>query len=291
VRILFLTSRPYLPQKIGGVESNTHETILELKARGHFCAVLSGLAPENSLLTIKNRIKFKVLNQKSPVDHNMGYPVARVWNVLSALEEAKKQFSPDIAILLPSDGKAAALSFSLARLGIKSVLHLHDVEFGELGDPHHMCLSGIFACSGFTRSSFEKKFKLQTKVSLNIFRRENYECVPTGRNVTFINPVDVKGRDIAIELARRNPRVPFMFVEGWQLRPDDRERLFKTISRLPNIEWHNPVSDMRRILQVDPHPLGSESMGRSMGESFKRGPDIRYPGVGQRHWWVARVGW
>jgi glycosyltransferase involved in cell wall biosynthesis len=85
---------------------------------------------------------------------------------------------------------------------------------------------------------------------LNIFRRENYECAPKGRNVTFINPVDVKSRDIAIELARRNPRVPFLFVEGWQLRPDDRERLFKTISRLSNIEWHNPVSDMRRIYKV-----------------------------------------
>jgi hypothetical protein len=160
VRILFLTSRPYLPQKIGGVESNTHETILALKARGHFCPVLSGLALGNSLLTIEKRIKFKVLNRKLPVDRNMGYPVARVWNVLSALEEAKKQFSPDIAILLPSDGKAAALSFSLARLGIKSVLHLHDVEFGESGDPPITC-----ACLAYLRARVLLEVRLKKSLS------------------------------------------------------------------------------------------------------------------------------
>ena len=86
MRILFITSRPYLPQKVGGVESNTHETILAMKKRGHECAVLSGLAAKREFLVFHNRFKSKLFNDSAPFDHRMGYTVARVWNVNNAIK-------------------------------------------------------------------------------------------------------------------------------------------------------------------------------------------------------------
>lgn len=68
-----------------------------------------------------------------------------------------------------------------------------------------------------------------------------------GKKVTFVNPVPVKGRDIAIELARRNPSTQFLFVVCWQLKSEDKQSMLTSIENLPNIEWSNRVSDMGKI--------------------------------------------
>lgn len=133
------------------------------------------------------------MNYKPPVDYQMSYAVARVWDVLDAIAETHKWFSADVVVLLPSDGQVRKLSCSLAELGIKSVLHLQDVEFGELGNPNRMCISGIFACSKFTARSFQNKFNLRSEVSHNIFQRDRYECAGTGEKSYFCQSGSCEG--------------------------------------------------------------------------------------------------
>ncbi|UZD66509.1 glycosyltransferase [Marinobacter sp. AN1] len=227
MRILFLTNRPYLPQKVGGAESSTHEMIQALERRGHSCMVLSGFVATTNWLGLRNRVRRKILRHKAPTDYVMGYPVSRTWKISIALEKIKNSFQPDVAVLLPSNGGAYNLAKILHKENIPAVLHLRDVEFQSLGNPNQMHLAGFIANSKFTAQAFEQKYGTRPTVIYNVFDRAQYECSAIGTYVTFINPILLKGQAIALELARKNPDIPFLFVEGWQQKIEDKQSLLK----------------------------------------------------------------
>lgn len=248
MRILFVTTRPYLPQKVGGAESSTHDLIDALSKRGVNCTVLCRLSPSYDSLYISNRIRNKVFRQSFPFDRVMGYPVFRTWDIKEAIFSTCKSFKPDVAVLIPCDGLAEGISADLLEAGVPSVLYLHDVEFGELGNPKNMALCGIVANSKFTSRSFNAFFGFSAPpVVHNIFERKNYVTKSSQEYVTFINPVPVKGLPLMLELVRKNPDIPFLFVEGWPL--DNREKidLLLELKSLKNVKWLNRVLDMRRI--------------------------------------------
>src|SRR3546814_12006849 len=53
MKILFATGHGYLPQRVGGSETSSHELILALQEQGDRCAVLSAL-PANAWLALRN---------------------------------------------------------------------------------------------------------------------------------------------------------------------------------------------------------------------------------------------
>src|SRR3546814_16284686 len=59
LRILFATGHGYLPQRVGGSETSSHELILALQEQGHHCAVLSALQG-NGWLAFSNRVAMKL---------------------------------------------------------------------------------------------------------------------------------------------------------------------------------------------------------------------------------------
>jgi glycosyltransferase involved in cell wall biosynthesis len=65
--------------------------------------------------------------------------------------------------------------------------------------------------------------------------------------VTFINPVPVKGVDLAIEIAALCPEIPFCFVRGWPLRISGLMELRRKLRRLGNVVLREPTSDMRAV--------------------------------------------
>ena len=68
-----------------------------------------------------------------------------------------------------------------------------------------------------------------------------------GRFVTFINPVPMKGLDLAIEIARKCPDIPFLFVECWPQSKEVWQNLAQRIAAVPNITLKRSVLDMRQI--------------------------------------------
>ena len=284
LRIMFLTNRPYLPQKVGGAESSTHEMIEALSKRGNVCAVLSGLGAQPSFLQYKNRLKSKIFNEISPVDHSMGYPVYRGWSVKEAIPEIVEKVNPDVAILMPCDGYANEYTHVLAKSCVPTVLHLRDAEFDALGDPHEMNLVGVFSNSNFIADKFHDNFNIETSVFYNVFEREKYEVPEAGRFVTFINPVEIKGLEIALELARLNPSIPFLFVEGWQLKVKEKQRLFDQLKSLSNVKWYPRVLDMRKVysqtrLLIVPSQ-SEEAWGRVVTEAHMSGIPVIASEVG-----------
>lgn len=284
MRILFLTNRPYLPQKVGGAESSTDAMIKALEARGNSCMVLAALLPGLNWLSLKNKIRRKVTGHSAAIDRAAGYPVARGWDLTSAIKETKERFSPDVAILLPSTGGFRKLADSLYDAGIPVVLHLRDVDFQALGDPRNASLAGVISNSRFTSNLFKKEFGLESKVIYNIFNRDSYKTTAQDQYVTFINPVEVKGRKIALELARNNPDIKFLFVEGWRLNEEDKQELLKITKQLGNVIWLDRLHDMRKVysktrILLVPSQL-EEAWGRVVSEAHVSGIPVLASDIG-----------
>ena len=65
--------------------------------------------------------------------------------------------------------------------------------------------------------------------------------------VTLINPHPHKGLNVALDMARLCPDIPFLFVLTWDLSPEDRAALDRNLASLKNISLHPAVQDMRQI--------------------------------------------
>jgi glycosyltransferase involved in cell wall biosynthesis len=57
----------------------------------------------------------------------------------------------------------------------------------------------------------------------------------------------VKGLDIALNIARQCPHIPFSFVEGWAISERDRSKLQQKIAALPNVKLVKSQKDMRKV--------------------------------------------
>jgi glycosyltransferase involved in cell wall biosynthesis len=105
-----------------------------------------------------------------------------------------------------------------------------------------------------------------------VFRRTDYATRVTGAMVTFINPVAVKGVDLALQIAALCPQIPFAFVRGWPLGVTQEARLKRKIRRLGNVVLLDRRTDMRtiyrdtRILLV-PSQWEDETWGRVVSEA------------------------
>jgi glycosyltransferase involved in cell wall biosynthesis len=62
-----------------------------------------------------------------------------------------------------------------------------------------------------------------------------------------VNLVEVKGLDLAYEIALACPDIPFLFLEGWPLSHRLLEKVGRMRAGAANITWHGRVLDMRPI--------------------------------------------
>jgi len=91
------------------------------------------------------------------------------------------------------------------------------------------------------------------------------------RHVLFVNPVHVKGVEIAFAIAKLRPDIHFIFLEGWPLGRDKFSQLKKRGESLGNVTVVRRTSDMRiyygqaRILMVP--STCEEAWGRVVTEA------------------------
>ena len=85
-----------------------------------------------------------------------------------------------------------------------------------------------------TNSEFMSN-ELKQRLSLNYFpayiypivKYDSYKTNCSRDSILFINPSPQKGLDIALELAKSTPEIPYIFLEGWDVA---NKALFKSIS-------------------------------------------------------------
>ncbi len=245
MKFLFVSGFQHLPQMYGGVMSNTHEIALELMRRGHDVSVAANLLP-NGYVGFSTRLMGRLNPKKQFADHVMGYPTYRRWNVVRALPSLVEAIRPDIAVVQPSQHIATARE--LNRLAVPVIVYFHDVLFDRMdGNPNELANATFLANSQFTARQYKKVYGIDSVVIPPVFKVENYLGRRRPRNVTFVNPQSFKGSDIALELVRRCPEIPFSFVESWELPKQQKELIHRQMEACPNLELSGCTMNMKGI--------------------------------------------
>ena len=274
MKILFATGTPYLPQVLGGVEVSTHELATELIVRGHAVSVLARLS-YNGLYGLRTGLA-AALRRQSPCADDLGYPVIRSrepWKLIANVA------APDVAVI--QNGNPVKMVGAFAKRGIPTIIYHHGLGFESWpvvpapGHPAHLPVAGYLSLSQFTADRFRRRYDIVTEVIPPVFRPERYRTERREKYVTFINPVAVKGVELALAIADRCPTIPFCFVKGWPLSPLARWRLKARLKALPNVTFvegaeMTAVYRETRVLLV-PSQWEAETWGRVASEAHYSG--------------------
>ncbi len=249
MKILFVTGHKYLPQVYAGLQTSTDELCKGLLGRGHRVCVLAGLMPGGWLgwtSRLKARLRSHFTRHSVARDTGLGYPVWRSWFPWDNVAYVARKEKPDLIVVMAVEPVRMALAAKLT--GIPILIQLMDVEFEKHGGAFEDL--GKIACianSGFTANKYREAYGIDSGVIYPFISPEKYETQTSRENVTFINPVTEKGRDVAIEIARLCPEIPFSFVEGWPLSTKKRYTLMHDLSALSNVSLSASQEDMRKV--------------------------------------------
>jgi len=246
MKLLFVTGQKYLPQVHGGTQFSTHQLCRSLLHRGHEVAVLGGFM-HGGLFAWKCKIQRRLLRRTVSRDTLIGYPVWRSWCPWNEVEYVAKKEKPDLIVVVSAD--TLRLGIAAKRTGIPIMLDFHDVNseypvgaFKILGENVRSV-----ANSRFTADRCRTMYGINPTVIYPFIAKEKYRTETTKENVTFINPVKIKGRDVALEIARLCPDIPFSFVEAWPLSAQERQELIQKVSTLRNVTLLAVQKDMRKV--------------------------------------------
>jgi glycosyltransferase involved in cell wall biosynthesis len=249
MRILFVTSHPHLPQLFGGLQTSTDQLGKGLMARGHHVAILSGLMPKG-YLALKSRIAMQVNQRlsgcKVAKDRSLGYTTWRTWFPWEATAYVAREEKADLIVVM--SGNAVRIALATKAANIPLLIQLQNVEF-QLDGGRFEELSDIpcIANSRFTADKYRNTYGFQSTVIYPFMSLSEYRTKTSRENVTFINPHPQKGRDIALEIAKRCPEIPFAFVEAWPLEGNLKRELLQKLASLPNVTLLPAQKDMRNL--------------------------------------------
>lgn len=248
LKILFATGHGYLPQRVGGSESSSHELILALRELGHECAVLAHLQG-NGWLALRNRVMMKLSGRRLIADNRPGYRVHRAWFPVEHVQEAVDRERPDVVLVQAGEPLRMAEAFQAT--GLPLIVYLRDVEFYELGgDPAAFPGLRYLANSRFVAERFQTTYGPLPQVIRPLFRAERYATPRRPQQVTFVNPHPLKGVDLAFEVAALCPEIPFCFVEGWPMNRAEKAALERRVAAHTNVRLQARTHDMRQVYQA-----------------------------------------
>jgi len=275
MKIVLASGTPYLPQVRGGVEVNTHEIATELIARGHSVRVLTRLSYRDAF-GLRARL-VQGFSSRGVRDDDLGYEVLRARQPSALVPRMER---PDVVVIQNGDPWPVTTAF--AKRGVPSLVYLHGLGFdawprqAEAAGSERIPACGFLSISEFVKRRFEARHGIFTRVIVPIHRRERYVGgTRDPRFVTLVNPVAVKGVDLALEIARRCPDIPFCFVKGWPLGLAEARRLRARVAQLANVTLREN-SDMAEVygftrLLLVPSQWEAETWGRVATEAQYNG--------------------
>ena len=272
LRILLVSDHGYLPDRTGGREVSTHELATRYSNDGHAVTVLTrdhipGYRPRS--IAGAARYSRSWLSRRRS-ERELRYRVHRSPNVQQSMRELLDRHRFDLTVL-QFDEPQKNLDFNLPA-GSRYAVYIRDAK--DIAGMSAATFPGsvaLAANSCFTAAAVGKQIGRDVPVIVPYVEKDRYVTRPDGSFVTFVNPVAVKGAELAFAIAEACPELPFLFVEGWPLSGRAQRELTARIRRIPNIEYRRRVSDMRsiyrqtRVLLVPSQ--WAESWGRVVTES------------------------
>jgi glycosyltransferase involved in cell wall biosynthesis len=249
MKILFATSRIYLPEALGGGERDMDALVRGLQHRGHRVEVVSSLAPGLRLLAYRARRLLSGRRSLAARDLRNGYPTYRAWHWLvpDLLLARLKTFQPDLVV---SQVEADYdIAHTAVQMGVPTLLRF--ISAGILKWPSRPVDNGLLTLtsnSTFLQERVQRDLGRSSEVLFPIVDRHQYAVARRRAEfVTLINPVPAKGVDLALAMAALLPHRRFLFVESWRLTPNQRRTLRGQLTKHPNVRLRRSTLDMRRI--------------------------------------------
>lgn len=247
MRVLFIHSRPYLPQNLGGLETTTDDLCRELAALGHQGAVMCSIGRAD-LLWVRNRLTSRLTGRLYPRDSYAGVPVYRGHLEREGLPQVIEDFRPDALVVAGGSEASFELAPVCVRTGLPSFLYFHELR-GLRRNPGLKLPPelGLFTNSQYTARAVREVTGRDSVVVPPLVDRSAYQTVSSRRFVTMVNPRKVKGGETAFALVKACSDIPFLFVEAWQGDDEFVTALRAAARSTPNLTWRAPTTDMRRV--------------------------------------------
>ena len=196
MRVLFITASAYLPQARGGMQSSANELCIALKNRGHRVAVLAGFKP-NGFVGWKSRLKMEINRRRCGFSVSREImPEYRLWRARlpwDALGHVVGEEKPDVVVVM--SGQPLRMALAAKRSHIPVVMLLQNVEFHLLGGSFDELGNVVcVANSRFTAGKYRATFGISPRVIYPFVSLSLYRTQRTPQNITFVNPLPVKGR-------------------------------------------------------------------------------------------------
>jgi glycosyltransferase involved in cell wall biosynthesis len=271
MRILFATDHTYLPHRVGGAESSTHDLATTLQERGIDVVVLAAVPTSD----LPSRILHRVFGHaRLQFDTFMGYPVVRARHPVEVVDEILERFAPSAVVV--TSGSYAPLSTAFLRRGVPTIAYLRDVELANLGgtlprEPH----VGYISNSRFNAARLTAAAGIRPVVIPPLVRPDRVRTESSRSRVLFVNPVPEKGVELVFSLAKTRPDIAFDVVECWPLSRVAWDRLAARAQAISNISVHRAEIDPSRVYRhakiVLVPSIWEESWGRVVTEAHCSG--------------------
>jgi glycosyltransferase involved in cell wall biosynthesis len=275
LRVLFLNPRIYLPQLLGGVETTTFDLCRQLTDMGHPAAVMAQIGRHDAMW-VYNRVKSRLTGRAFPLTNYRGLPVYRGYRHRAAMQEVVEHFHPDAIIVSGGADESFELAPYSRATGVRSAFYFHELNtLRRLTKPELLDGLSLIANSAYTAGVVKKLINRDAAVIPPLVDRRAYELKTTRRHVTMVNPRRIKGGQIALDLAKACPDIPFVFVEAWNGIDPFVRGLCDAVRDLPNVTWRKPTLDMNSIyggtrIQLVPSQW-EETWGRVVTEAHASG--------------------
>ena len=245
MKILFVTSGAYIPEFTGGIESTIHDMSVLLQQRGLSPGVMARLRKRTLRARLHGSRRLLGLGQAVLRDTGLGYPVYRMSRPTDRVGEVVDAFHPDVAIV--QRGRIRQFAEAFRQAGVPVLVYLHHANFHHMSDSYPSEGVGYVANARFTADEFARETGLPADVLFPVVDRTPYLTETRGDAVLFINPVAVKGLEVALYLAQARPDIPFIFVESWPLDRAAWTALQKRTEACANIQLIRRTQDMRSL--------------------------------------------
>ncbi len=287
MKILYGSQRYYLPQQCGGAQNSIHTILRYAQKKHHHCEAV--VMSPGGMRQLASRALHKLTGGRVSgwPDHVNGYPTFRgmCWHIDSLIKQRIQKFNPDI-LLMDQVKTLEELKKILPELNIPIVFRIASIEF--INEEHDLDWGKhIFPISNshFTAGIVKKHLGIDTPVVYPVVDFEKYRTVRENpQYITFVNPVPLKGVDLALDIAAAMPDRQFLFVEGWGGQSKQIDELKNKMSGLTNITLFPFARDMRTIyaktkLLIVPS-LFEEAFGRVVVEAQVNGIPVVARNVG-----------